>query len=114
MSVTGIEEAESLLKELNDIQLRKIANQIGDIVVDSMKANIAVKSGASKASIKKKISKCDGGLKVSISPHTRYYIHDEFGTSKDKKNIGRLFRAIEGSKSQCINTAKELAKNYAK
>ena len=60
------------------------------------------------------VRKSDGGIKVSISPHTHYYIYDEFGTSKVKNNIGKLYRAIEGSKNECIDTAKELAKNYAK
>ncbi len=114
VTITGIEQTESLFKELTDAQVRNVANKIGDIVVDAMSANIARDTGASQKSIKKQVRKSDGGIKVSISPHTRYYIFDEFGTSKVKNNIGKLYRAIESSKSECINTAKELAKNYAK
>lgn len=114
VTINGIEQTESLFKELTDAQVRKVANEIGDIVVDAMSANIAYDTGSSKKSIKKIVRKSDEGIKVSISPHTRYYIYDEFGTSKVKNNIGKLYRAIEGSKNECIDTAKELAKNYAK
>ena len=88
--------------------------KIGDIVVDAMSANIARDTEKKKKSIKKQVRKSDGGIKVSISPHTHYYIFDEFGTSKVKNNIGKLYRAIESSKSECINTARELVENYAK
>ena len=114
VTITGIEQTESLFKELTDAQVRNVANKIGDIVVDAMSANIARDTGASQKSIKKQVRKSDGGIKVSISPHTHYYIYDEFGTSKVKNNIGKLYRDIEGSKNECIDTAKELAKNYAK
>ena len=114
VTITGIEKTESLFKELTDAQVRKVANEIGDIVVDAMSANIARDTGASQKSIKKQVRKSDGGIKVSISPHTHYYIFDEFGTSKVKNNIGKLYRAIESSKSECINTARELVENYAK
>ena len=114
VTITGIEQTESLFKELTDAQVRKVANEIGDIVVDAMSANIARDTGASQKSIKKQVRKSDEGIKVSISPHTHYYIFDEFGTSKVKNNIGKLYRAIESSKSECINTARELVENYAK
>lgn len=107
-TISGLEQTEKLFKELTDSQLRKVANEIGVIVENAMKANIAIDTGASQKSVKKSIRKCEEGIKVSISPQTEYYIFDEYGTSKDKSNVGKLYRAIESTKSKCIETAKEV------
>lgn len=109
-TISGLEETDKFFQEISDYELKKIANEIGDINVKAMQSSIATDTGKSKSSIKAKIKRVDGGIEVNIAPHTYYYGYQEWGTSKDKKNIGRLATAIESSKSQCFSIAEKVIK----
>lgn len=110
-TVSGEDSVDSLFEEITDSQIRKVANDIGDIVAKEMKSSIAIDTGKSKSSVKKRVRVSEDGAIVTIKPTSYYYHYQEFGTSKDKSNIGKIAKAIESTKGKCIDTAKEVIKS---
>lgn len=51
-TVVGFEDAMGLFKEIDDSEVRKALNEIGDKAVNSMKGAVAVDTGATRASVK--------------------------------------------------------------
>ena len=106
--VHGAEQALKLFEEITEVEVKKVLNKIGDVVVDKMQSDIAVDTANAQKSVKKHIKRMDGGWGVAIYPSTRYYYYQEIGTKKDKKNIGRLLSAIVDTQAECFNIAKEV------
>ena len=106
--VHGAEQALKLFEEITEVEVKKVLNKIGDVVVDKMQSDIAVDTSNAQKSVKKHIKKLDGGWGVTVYPSTRYYYYQEVGTKKDKKNIGRLLGAIVDTQSECFEIAKEV------
>lgn len=107
-SITGDQECMKLFEEISEVEVKKVLNEIGDTVVNKMKADIAVDTANAQHSIDKHLKRVDGGWGVTIYPSTRYYYYQEVGTSKDRKNIGRLLGAIVDTQSQCFEIAKKV------
>ena len=106
--VHGAEQALKLFEEITEVEVKKVLNKIGDVVVDKMQSDIAVDTANAQKSIKKHLKRMDGGWGVAIYPSTRYYYYQEIGTKKDKKNIGRLLSAIVDTQAECFEIAKEV------
>ena len=106
--VHGAEQALKLFEEITEVEVKKVLNKIGDVVVEKMQSDIAVDTANAQKSIKKHLKRIDGGWGVAIYPSTRYYYYQEIGTKKDKKNIGRLLGAIVDTQAECFNIAKEV------
>ena len=106
--VHGAEQALKLFEEITEVEVKKVLNKIGDVVVDKMQSDIAVDTANAQKSIKKHLKRMDGGWGVAIYPSTRYYYYQEVGTKKDKKNIGRLLGAIVDTQAECFEIAKEV------
>ena len=106
--VHGAEQALKLFEEITEVEVKKVLNKIGDVVVDKMQSDIAVDTANAQKSIKKHLKRMDGGWGVAIYPSTRYYYYQEIGTKKDKKNIGRLLGAIVDTQAECFEIAKEV------
>ena len=106
--VHGAEQALKLFEEITEVEVKKVLNKIGDVVVDKMQSDIAVDTANAQKSVKKHLKRMDGGWGVAIYPSTRYYYYQEIGTKKDKKNIGRLLGAIVDTQAECFNIAKEV------
>ena len=106
--VHGAEQALKLFEEITEVEVKKVLNKIGDVVVDKMQSDIAVDTANAQKSIKKHLKRIDGGWGVAIYPSTRYYYYQEIGTKKDKKNIGRLLGAIVDTQAECFEIAKEV------
>ena len=107
-SITGAQEALKLFEEVTEVEVKKVLNKIGDVVVDKMQSDIAVDTANAQKSVKKHLKRVDGGWGVAIYPSTRYYYYQEVGTKKDKKNIGRLLGAIVDTQAECFEIAKEV------
>ncbi len=99
-----------LFEEVTEFEVKKALNKIGDVVVDEMKARIAVDTTTAQKSIKKYLKRYDNGWGVTVYPSTRYYYYQEVGTKKDKKNIGRLLSAIVDTQAECFKIAEEVLK----
>ena len=106
--VHGAEQALKLFEEITEVEVKKVLNKIGDVVVDKMQSDIAVDTANAQKSVKKHLKRMDGGWGVAIYPSTRYYYYQEVGTKKDKKNIGRLLSAIVDTQAECFEIAKEV------
>ena len=106
--VHGAEQALKLFEEITEVEVKKVLNKIGDVVVDKMQSDIAVDTANAQKSVKKHLKRMDGGWGVAIYPSTRYYYYQEIGTKKDKKNIGRLLGAIIDTQAECFEIAKEV------
>ena len=106
--VHGAEQALKLFEEITEVEVKKVLNKIGDVVVEKMQSDIAVDTANAQKSVKKHLKRMDGGWGVAIYPSTRYYYYQEIGTKKDKKNIGRLLSAIVDTQAECFNIAKEV------
>ena len=107
-SITGAQEALKLFEEVTEVEVKKVLNKIGDVVVDKMQADIAVDTANAQKSVKKHLKRVDGGWGVAIYPSTRYYYYQKVNKKKDKKNIGRLLGAIVDTQTECFKIAKEV------
>ena len=73
---------------------------------NAMQDNIAVDSGYSKKQIKNRTSRnSDGDLCQKIYIDDFYYHFDEYGSSKSKKNVGKIERATDDIADDVINEA---------
>ena len=106
--VHGAEQALKLFEEITEVEVKKVLNKIGDVVVDKMQSDIAVDTANAQKSVKKHLKRMDGGWGVAIYPSTRYYYYQECGTSRFKGNVGRLLGAIVDTQSECFEIAKEV------
>ena len=75
-----------LFEEVTEVEVKKALNKIGDVVVDEMKARIAVDTANAKKSVKKHLKRMDGGWGVAIYPSTRYYYYQEIGKQMCRLN----------------------------
>ena len=99
-----------LFEEVTEYEVKKALSKIGDVVVDEMKARIAVDTGNAQKSIKKYLKRYDNGWGVTVYPSTRYYYYQEIGTSRFKGNVGRLLSAIVDTQAECFKIAEEVLK----
>ena len=110
--VVGFEDAMGLFKEIDDSEVNKALNEIGDKAVTLMKGAVAVATGATRASIKKSSRKSDQGIKLNIRINKQYYLNQEYGTSRSNpKNVQRVYKATQGMDDEAIKILERLVKN---
>lgn len=85
-SMTGAQEALKLFEEVTEVEVKKVLNKIGDVVVDKMQSDIAVDTSNAQQSVKKHLKRMDGGWGVAIYPSTRYYYYQEIGKQMCRLN----------------------------
>lgn len=85
-SMTGAQEALKLFEEVTEVEVKKVLNKIGDVVVEKMQSDIAVDTANAQKSIKKHLKRMDGGWGVAIYPSTRYYYYQEVGKQMCRLN----------------------------
>lgn len=110
MRINGFEELAESMRDLEiSEQKEKLAlRSAGDVFVKAFQDAVAEDSGASKRSIKRTISRADGMAVCRVYVGTWYYSFPEFGTSKDKSNVGRVERAIESCAEKAIQVATDI------
>lgn len=109
MEINGFDEIFSMLDdmEIGDGKVKKALNTGGDEFKKAMETSIVVKTGKSKKSIKKSISRIDGDLVCKITIRRWYYGFDEWGTSKNKKNIGKVENAVSSITDKVFELVKK-------
>ena len=111
-TVVGFEDAMGLFKEIDDAEVKKALNEIGNKAVNLMKGAVAVDTGATRASIKKSIRKSDQGIKLNIKINKKYYLNQEYGTSRSNpKNIQKVYKATQSMDDEAIKILEGLVKN---
>ena len=63
-SITGDQETLKLFKEVTEVEVKKVLNKIGDVVVDKMQSDIAVDTANAQKSIKEWMAA--GGLLYTL------------------------------------------------
>ena len=108
MNISGFDD---LLNDIDNMEIseqkeKKALKEAGEKFEKAMQDNIAVDSGYSKKQIKNRTSRnSDGDLCQKIYIDDFYYHFDEFGSSKSKKNVGKIERATDDIADDVINEA---------
>ena len=111
-TVIGFEDAMGLFKEIDDSEVKKALNEIGGKAVNLMKGAVAVDTGATRESVKKSIRKSDQGIKLNIKINKKYYLNQEYGTSRSNpKNVQKVYQATQGMDDEAIRILEGLVKN---
>lgn len=109
MELDGFDD---LIQEINKLDIssskeRKILKAGGEIIKEAMEKNIVVDTGRSKASIKSSIRNTDEGIESVAKVNNWYYTFDEWGTSKNKKNVGKIEKAVDNVVDKVYKIASE-------
>lgn len=111
MQTTGFDELIAELEgmEISEQKEKKALSEAGEVFKQAFEENIAVDTGRSKRNIKKTIKRLeDGNLGCKVYINSWYYKFEEYGNSKNKKNIGRIARAIENVTDEAVKKAKDI------
>ncbi len=111
MKVEGFEELTKLLDNLEISEKRKnqALNEAGEIIKGAIEGYIAVKTGYSKNHVRKKMKRAKSGSRYClVEIDDFYYRFQEYGTSQQKKNVGRIHRAVETVQEDAIEKATEI------
>lgn len=105
---------DDLIEEINKLDIsktkeRKILKAGGEIIKEAMEKDIAVDTEKSKRSIKSSIRNSDEGLESVTKVNNWYYTFDEWGTSKNKKNVGKIEKAVDNVVDKVYKIASEEA-----
>ena len=108
--ITGLDELADQLSEMeiSTAREKQALNKAGDIFKQSFKENIAIRTARSQKRVKKSIKRLDGALVCRVYVDTFYYGFQEWGTSQQKVNVGRIERAIESVADEAVNVATEI------
>lgn len=107
--IEGLDSALELFEEITDEDIRNALNEIGGKAKNAMTGASAVDSGKAKRSVKSRIKRWDGGLKLVTRFTEEYYAYQEFESQKsDPANIGRVYRAIKGIDKEAIKILEKI------
>lgn len=109
--LSGLDELVDLCSELeiSDTKERKALNIGGEILLKSTIKNAPELTGYTKESIKKKITKNDDGDKCcKIYVGAWYAKFTDWGTSKNKKNIGWFENAIDDKIEEAVKSLEDV------
>lgn len=105
---------DNLIEELDKYEIseqkeKRALNAAGEIYKNAIEEAVVVKTGKSKRSVTKKIKRLDdGNLGCRIYIKNWYYNFEEWGTSRNKKNVGKVERAINDVTENAVNEAKDI------
>lgn len=108
INISGFDELIDYMKkcEISEQKEKKALKEAGETFKKSFDENIAVDTGNAKRSIKNTtVRNSDGDLCQRVYVNAFYEMFDEFGTSKSKKNVGRIERAIDSVENEALEKA---------
>ena len=111
MQLTGFDELIAELEgmEISEQKERKALSESGEIIRKSIEEKVAFKTGNSKRNVKKQIRRLDdGNLGCKVTVNSWYSGFNEWGTTKNKKNIGKVENAIEDVADKAVEVAKNI------
>lgn len=107
--IEGFDSVLNLFDEINDIEVKKALNLIGDTAVNKMQGAIKEDTGSSKRSIKKTVRKVNSGIKLTVKINNDYYKNQEYGSSRSNpSNVSKIYRAVKGIDSEALEILKKL------
>lgn len=107
----NFEQFNNIIKEL-DIKTFQVENALrkaGNVFKKAVQNNTPVSSGKLKKGVQLKIKKNAGNIVMSVqfNDKTFWDLFQEFGTSKQRKNIGFFSRAVNAVENEAFNVLKE-------
>jgi HK97 gp10 family phage protein len=97
--------------EISDKKKRKALNKCGDILIEGIKPVTPKRTGRLREGMRKQVKKTDEGMSVIVSTSSFYDIFQEYGTSRDKSNVGFFGNAVSKVADKAVNAViEELSK----
>lgn len=107
--IEGLEESLELFDEIQDDSIKQALNEIGIKAKKLMQGASAVDTSKAKKSIKSRLKRHHGGLKLTTRFTEEYYAYQEFESKKSKpENIGREYRALKGLDEEALEILKKV------
>lgn len=107
--IEGLDSSLELFDEITDDDIKKALNEIGKKAKNTMKPAISVDSGKARRSVKSRIKRYSGGLKLVTRFTEEYYVYQEFDSQKSSpENIGKVYRALKGIDEEAMKILKKL------
>lgn len=113
IEIDGFEELEEMLQEMNidEKDEKKAVKCAIDIIADEIEKNTPKRTERLKKSLKRTVKKEEFATVGIVRFGAFWDVFQEFGTSKDKKNVGFFEKSVNRTKDKAIETlAKELLK----
>lgn len=108
--IEGVEELKKYLEnnEMSEQKERNILKKVGEIIKSEVEKNTPKKTGKLKKNVMVKIKKLYGGTSVIVDFNNNVFwdIFQEFGTSKQRKNIGFFSRSINNVEEEVLRVIK--------
>lgn len=110
IETTGFDELESLVQEMTvtDLDERKAMKAAIEIPYEATQKVTPVRTNTMKKSEVMQVKKEDFATVGIVRYGVFWDIFNEFGTSKDKRNVGFFERAINGSQDETLNVLAQI------
>lgn len=108
--IDGLDELIDFVEsmEISEQKERRALRASGEIIKKSMEDSIVEDSGYSKKSIKQSIKKLDDGLYSVVEVGSWYYPFEEYGTSQNKSNVGKIERNLQNAIEDAVEESKRI------
>lgn len=101
--IEGLDSSLDLFEEITDDDIKEALNEIGKKAKKAMQSASAIDTGKAKKSIKSRIKRYDGGLKLVTRFTEEYYAYQEFESEKAKpENISKVYSALKGIDEEAL------------
>lgn len=109
MRFEGLDELADLVEdmEISEAKERKALTRGGLILQEAIRKAVVKDTGASKRSVKMQIKRVNGDMACVIKVNKWQYTFQEWGTSSNKKNVGKVERAINSASTKAVEVMKE-------
>lgn len=109
VKIEGLDSCLDLFEEITDDDIKEALNEIGKKAKKAMQEASAVDKGKAKRSVKSRIKRYDGGLKLVTRFTEEYYAYQEFESEKSNPaNIGKVYRALKGIDEEALKILRKV------
>lgn len=107
--IEGFDSVLKLFEEINDIEVKKALNKIGDNGVRTIQGAMKEDTGESKRSVKKTVRRVDAGIKLTVKVNKDSYKNQEYGSTRSNPaNVSKIYKAIKGFDLEALDILKKL------
>jgi HK97 gp10 family phage protein len=97
--------------EISDTKKKKALKAVGNVLIDGIEPNLPKKTGRYRKGLKQSIRQTEEGMSVIVTSNKFYDMFQEYGTSKQKANVGSFEKGVTQSADKAVQTAiKELSR----
>ncbi len=109
IEVDGMDELMEMLNKMtiSESDERKAMQLAIEPVREAVEKNTPIDTGKAKSSVKAKVSRKQGEIIGTVFIDELYLRHQEYGTSRQNKNVGFFARAVRASKDEALRLLKD-------